>query len=78
MSVETEISVIERAVSHIFELTYSVYVAETFGHLAVVDEHKLAVYPVVDGLMSLQRLVLRYFVFVMDGYGVYAAVWISK
>ena len=73
MRIEAEISVIKRGISPLFKLVNAVYVAETFGHLAVVDKHKFAMHPIIDSLVSFQRLVLSDFVFMVYGYRVDAA-----
>ena len=73
MRVETEISVIQGAISLFFELVYAIDIAKAFRHLAVVDEHKLAVHPIIDSLVSLESLVLSNLIFVMYWYSVYSA-----
>ena len=71
--VQAKISERERGVSAFFELRNCVGVAERLAHFAAVYEHELAVHPHVNRFATLSRFALRYLVFVVHGYVVYAA-----
>ena len=73
MRVEAEISEIHRAVSAFFQVAYRVGISQALAHLAVVDQHKVAVHPVIDRLFTRDRFVLCYLVLVVNGDMVYAA-----
>ena len=65
--VEAEVAEVHRRVAPALKVGDRVGVAERLAHLAVVDQHELAVHPIVDRLLADERLALRDLVLVMDG-----------